>query len=361
MLKTPLIKVKGDAYSRGKQHGSKAKKLIDNNLEFYKRYFLELLNIDWNEAIKKIENSIPKLEKHYSEIMKEIEGIAAGAKKKVEDIVVLNARYELAITSIASKFLDGCTSYAFSPEATESGNVIIGQNWDFMHGLRDSCIMLLIEREDGPNIATHIEAGMVGHKGINSAGIGLCVNALISNEDRIQPKIPLISVISRKILDSERIRDAISAVLRAERSASINFMIAHSSGEVLNLEVTPNDVAIAYPDQGILTHSNNFLSENIRVKDLGKTFFPDSITRWHRMKRILGQKVGQINLEEIKKVASDHFDHPYSICRHIDDASKAENRMETIVSVIMDLNERSMYLSEGNPCENEYKEVPLEL
>ncbi len=79
------------------------------------------------------------------------------------------------------------------------------------------------------------------------------------------------------------------------------------------------------------------------------------------MKRILGQKVGQINLEEIKKVASDHFDHPYSICRHIDDGSKAENRMETIVSVIMDLNERSMYLSEGNPCENEYKEVPLEL
>ena len=361
MLKTPLVKIKGDAYTRGMQHGSKAKKLIEYNLEFYKKYFAELLKIEWNEAIGKIDNSISKLEKYYSEIMREIEGIADGAQRKVEDIVVLNARYELAITSLAEKYLDGCTSFAFTPEATSSGHTVIGQNWDFMHGLKESCILLLIEREDGPNIAMHVEAGMVGHKGLNSAGMGLCVNALISSEDKIQPAIPLISVISRRILDSERLRDAFSAVLKAERSASINFMIAHSGGEILNLEVTPNDVAVIYPEQGILTHSNNFLSKNIIVKDLGKLFFPDSIIRWHRMKRIFNRKVGEIDLEGIKSATSDHFDHPYSICRHLDKDSNVDNRFETIVSMIMDLNERSIYLSEGNPCEQEYKKVPIKL
>ncbi len=361
MLRTPLIEVKGDAYERGVQHGSRAKKLIEYNLEFYRRYFDKLLNIDWNGAIEKIENSISKIEKYYPEIMKEVEGIAAGSERRVEDIVVLNARYELAITSIAEKFLDGCTSFAFTPEVTKSGHVLIGQNWDFMHGLRESCIMLLIKREDGPNIAMHVEAGMVGHKGLNSAGIGLCVNALISSEDKIQPAVPLISIISRKILDSERIRDAISAVLRAERSASINFLIAHSSGEILNLEITPKDVAVAYPEKGILTHSNNFLSKDILVKDIGKTCFPDSIIRWHRIRKILRRKVGKIDPEEIRRATSDHFDHPYSICRHLDKGSNADNRFETIVSIIMDLNEGCMYLSEGNPCINEYKKIPLEL
>lgn len=360
MLKTPIVKVKGNPYDCGLQHGSKAKKLIDYNLKFYERYFSDLLKIDWNDAKLKIKNSISLLEKFYPEILKEMEGIAAGSEKSLEDIVVLNARYELAITSLAGKYLEGCTSFAFSPQATKSHHVLIGQNWDFMHGLKDSCIFLMIEQEEMPKIAMHIEAGMVGHKGLNSAGIGLCINALISNKDKIQPAVPLITVISRKIMNSTRIRDALSAVLRAERSASINFMIAHSDGEVLNLEITPEDVAVTYPSQGILTHSNNFLEFNPGIKDLGKIFFPDSITRWHRMKELLKSKIGKIEEREIKNATSDHFDHPYSICRHTDERSPKEHSFETILSMIMDLKDKSMYVTEGNPCLNKYEKVPLE-
>jgi len=360
MLRTPLVKIEGDAYNRGLQHGSQARRLIEHNLEFYRRYFSDLLKIDWEDAKLKIENSISLLDRYYPEILKEIEGIAAGAEKKLEDIVVLNARYELAVTSIAKKYLDGCTSFAFTPQVTKTGHVIVGQNWDFMHGLRESCIFLLINQDEGPNIAMHVEAGMVGHKGLNSAGIGLCINALISNKDKIQPAVPLISVISRKIMNSTRIRDAISAVLRAERSASINFLIAHSSGEVLNLEITPDDVAFIHPTQGILTHSNNFLKDT-SVKDLGKIFFPDSITRWHRMRELFKTNIGHIDNEEISRVASDHFDHPYSLCRHTDDRPKKEYSFETILSIIMDLNDKNMYVTEGNPCESKSEKVPLKL
>jgi isopenicillin-N N-acyltransferase-like protein len=360
MLYTPIIKVKGSPYECGLQHGSKAKNLIDHNLKFYGRYFSDLLKIEWDDAKLKIKNSISLLEKYYPEILKELEGIAAGSEKSLEDIVVLNARYELAITSIAGKYLEGCTSYAFTPQVTKSGHVLIGQNWDFMHGLKDSCIFLLIEQEKGPKIAMHVEAGMVGHKGLNSAGIGLCINALISNKDKIQPAVPLITVISRKIMNSTRIRDALSAIFRAERSASINFMIAHSAGEILNLEITPDDVAVTYPSQGILTHSNNFLEFNPNIKDLGKIFFPDSITRWHRMKELLKPKIGKIEQKEIKKAASDHFDHPYSICRHIEEHSDTEYGFETILSIIMDLKDKNMYVTEGNPCSNKYERVTLE-
>jgi len=359
MLRTPLIKVKGDAYDRGLKYGSEAKKFIDHNIEYYGNYCAEFLGLNWKEAIGKIESSISKTEEYDVEIFREMEGIAEGAGRKIEDIFVLNARYELAITSIAKKYLEGCTSYSFTPEVTKSGHVLLGQNWDFMHGLQDSCVFLLVEREDGPDILMHLEAGTVGHKGLNSAGLGLCINALISNEDKIEPAIPLITVISRKIMNSERLRDAILAVLKAERSASINFMIAHSGGEILDLEITPNDVYFLYPDQGILTHSNNFLTQRCNIKDLGKISFPDSITRWHRLKRLLKPKSGQIDYEDIRKAASDHFDYPYSLCRHLDKTSKAEYRFETIFSMIMDLNEGTFYFTEGNPCENKYQKVPF--
>lgn len=358
-LRTPLVKVKGDAYKRGLKHGSEAKKLIEHNIEFYRNYCAEFLSLNWNEAIEKVENSISKTEEYDADIFKEMEGIAAGAEKKLEEIFVLNARYELAITSIAIKYLDGCTSFALTPEVTESGHVFLGQNWDFMHGLQSSCIILLVEQENGPDITMHLEAGTVGHKGLNSAGLGLCINALISNKDKIEPAVPLITVISRKIMNSERLRDAILAVLKAERSASINFMIAHSDGEILDLEITPDDVYFLYPDRGILTHSNNFLTQRCDLKDLGKISFPDSITRWHRLKRLLRLKSGQIDYEDVREAAGDHFDYPYSICRHLDRSENTDNRFETIISMIMDLKEGIFHLTEGNPCENKYVKVPF--
>jgi isopenicillin-N N-acyltransferase-like protein len=86
MLKTPIVKVKGNPYDCGLQHGSKAKKLIDYNLKFYERYFSDLLKIDWNDAKLKIKNSISLLEKFYPEILKEMEGIAAGSEKSLEEL-----------------------------------------------------------------------------------------------------------------------------------------------------------------------------------------------------------------------------------------------------------------------------------
>jgi len=357
-LSTKIISIEGKPRERGFQHGSAAKALIHRNIEIYQSQYKRFTNLDWDRITADAASWMPIIEEYDSEIMDEIRGIAAGAERSVEEIVALNARYEFAIAPLSRRFGGECTSFAVTPDAGSSSEIILGQNWDFRSKFKETCVILNIRQEGKPSILSHVEAGTVGHKGLNSSGLGLCINALLSSRDRAAPGVPLVSVVARRILNSTSIRDAIYAVTKAKRGASINFMIAHSGGEAIDLEITPDDIAILYPDEGILTHSNNFLSANLDLKDFGKSVFPDSLIRWNRMRRLLMQKK-KLTTNSLRAVVSDHFDYPNSICRHPDPRQHPDDQFETITSIVMNLAQGKMYMTEGNPCERAYKLVPV--
>ncbi|WP_455278607.1 C45 family autoproteolytic acyltransferase/hydolase [[Eubacterium] cellulosolvens] len=360
-LSTRIVSVEGSPSEIGFQYGTQAKDLILRNIETYQTQFKRFAKIDWNKVKEDASNWIPIIRNYDEDIMEEIEGIATGAGRTVEEIVALNARYEFAITPLSGKFYSECTSFAVTPDAKSTNVMILGQNWDFRSKFKETCVLLKIKQnEKKPNIITHVEAGTVGHKGLNSHGLGVCINALLSDRDRVSPGVPLVSVVSRRILNSGTIRDAIYAVAKAKRAASINYMIAHAGGEAVDLEVTPEDIEILHPENGILTHSNNFISLNTNVKDLGKTVFSDSPIRWNRIRRLLMKKK-KLNVSAIRNVASDHFDYPNSICRHPDPRLHPDDQFETITSVIMNLKQGRMYMTEGTPCKVPYKPVNAKL
>ena len=71
-----------------------------------------------------------------------------------------------------------CSSFALLPEGTGDGRVYCGQNWDWRAGTRDTVVMLRIEQPPSPTIVMQTEAGQVGRRGANSAGLGLNANGL---------------------------------------------------------------------------------------------------------------------------------------------------------------------------------------
>ena len=357
ILSTKVISVDGRPKERGFQYGTLAKALIQRNIETYKIQFKRFTKLDWGSITAETAGWIPIIREYDTEIMDEIEGIASGAERPVEEIVALNARYEFAISPLAGRFSRECTAFAATPDSASTDDVILGENWDFRSKFKETCVILHIKQSGGkPDIVTHLEAGTVAHKGFNSSGLGLCITALLSDRDRATPGVPLVSVVARGVLNSKTIRDAIHAVAKAKRSASINYMIAHSGGEAIDLEVTPDDIGILHPDDGIITHSNNFLL-NFDLKDAGKIVFPDSPIRWNRMKRLL-MRPRRLTISAIRRVTSDHFDYPNSICRHPDPRLHPDDQFETITSVVMDLSAGKFYLTEGNPCKERYKLAP---
>ncbi len=357
-MQIPIISVRGDPYTRGLQHGSQAKDLISRNISYYLHLWKTYLGMGRGEVLAQAGEFIPHIEAYDREIMEELRGMADGAEASLEEVVALNSRYELVWARMAEHVGRGeCTSVAVAPEASSSGQTLMGQNWDYKPRLSGQCIILEILQDGGPNIVTHVEAGTVGKMGMNSAGIGLCINALISDRDRFAPKTPILAI-CRGILNAWSLSDALGAVLSARRSVSANLLISHEEGEMIDLEITPDEVGFIYPDRGVLVHSNHFIALRSRgIKDRGISLCPDTLIRFERAKRLISRRIGNIDVETLKEIFRDHFNWPNSICRHEDIRFHQDLQLKTLASMVMNLNERTIYISNGPPCENEYLEL----
>lgn len=66
-----------------------------------------------------------------------------------------------------------------------------------------------------------------------------------------------------------------------------------------------------------------------------------------------------VTICSIQRYLQDHSTAPYSICAH-ENPNVPENMREcTLVSVVMDLEQQLMYLTDGEPCQNDYQVFQL--
>jgi isopenicillin-N N-acyltransferase-like protein len=57
-------------------------------------------------------------------------------------------------------------------------------------------------------------------------------------------------------------------------------------------------------------------------------------------------------------ILRDHGSSPQSICLH-PDPEEGDEASAVVFSMVVDLEERRMWVAPGNPCENEYEEIDL--
>ncbi len=349
-MELPIIEVEGNPHNIGFMHGSLAKEQIGINIEMYKAMFMEYANISWEDA-KKIARSFEKSINDFNpKFIQEIQGIAEGSGYEYEEILALNVRSELVFQG-TSLTMDGCTSLAITADRTENNKNYIGQNWDWKVKVSGGVILLKIKQDNLPDIATMTEAGIVGKIGCNSAGIGLCFNALSINAT---PYGVPIHIVLRAILEQDDFLKAMTVVSGTRIGCPANIMIASKYGEAIDFEVGIDDFDAIYPTDGVLTHTNHYKSMRVpkyNQNDIAKYKFPDTFIRLGRADYIISKIQGRIATEDMKKVFTNHTDPSSSICHH----GKHPDDIGTIFSIIMDLNEDKFYVSFGQPCLNEFK------
>lgn len=361
-VKLPVISIRGGPYELGFQHGSQSRAAVRANIDFYLNMWKYFGGAGRDQVLDEARKFIPYIEKLNPELLEELKGVAAGSETLFEEIVALNSRWELNyayMPSIVRSSLEGCTAYALTPEATKNHHTFVGQHWDYKPHLGNSCIILRINREEKPNVIMHTEAGIIGHKGFNSAGIGVCLNFIRCEEDVFRPGFPVWLKI-RRILDSESLPECIKTILTFEQPNSANLVIAHRDGEAIDAECTPKDVFFIHPEHGILTHTNHFQSFSFRSKDTGKGLLPDTVIRGHRAARLFQERRGDLEFDTIKDILTDHFGHPGSICRHRDERLHPYEQWETLTSMIIDLTEARMLYTAGPPCSYPYETVAMD-
>jgi isopenicillin-N N-acyltransferase like protein len=301
-----------------------------------------------------------------------MEGIALGSKTKLLEITALNVRYELMYSQFAKIGLktmprvDGCTAFAAMPEATVNRHLLMAENWDWIPQVEG--LFLKIRPSTGPEVLCFTEAGVVGGKiGLNSEGIGLAINGLISNKDDWERLRKPFHVRCWEILGSKTLSEAVSIITRAERSCSANFLVGQQTklgeGKIVDIESAPNATGALSPENGILAHTNHFSNP----KQLGVTQILDeerksTLNRFYRITNLLRQMRngnGKMNMRKAQEMLRDHGGKPESVCRHENRTFPADQRYRTVVSVVMDLYTGQLKATLGSPCETEYQTLRL--
>jgi len=372
MPELEVLNLGADPHERGLVHGRHFPPEIREHLETYLSRF-ELAGSDRAAVLQGGHDWARRIKAFDEEYFIEMSGVAEGAELPLEQIAVLNARYELTYLSSMSETragmtapglttedrTDGCTAFAALPEVTNDGGTLLGQNWDWLADIRGRCFVMRVDRPERPNFICMTQAGIVGGMiGLNESGLGLCVNGLISDQDGKNLQQRPFHMRVRDIMNAENMNQALKAVLSSDRNTSGNFLIGHADGEAIDLETAPQKANHIHPTDGLLTHANHFEVWNgiNSVLELGG---PSTLYRSQRLRRLLEQRNGPVDVDLAKRLFGDHFGHPYAICRHEGDDEPEGNKKLTVVSVILSLNDQVMYASDGPPCENEYQRIPL--
>lgn len=269
-------------------------------------------------------------------------GVAKGAGVDFEDILALNARSEIALTGNEStSFADGCTSIGTASPLTV--DTIIEENWDWKEEQKENLLLLKIEREDKPNIMMDTEAGIIGKIGFNNHGVGVCLNALMTNKktDGVSIHLGL-----RGVLDSISIQEAIKKVHNGQIASTANFLIGCSQGEhkgmILQTEVSPFGIAYINEINSYGIHTNHICSAELKqhLEDQNILRYSDSMIRLRRAEQMVEKSIydkEEITIETYKRWFADDFNKPGSINRYLNKTAPRHQQTITVFSVVMNL------------------------
>jgi isopenicillin-N N-acyltransferase-like protein len=352
----PIITAKGAhhdiGFAIGREAGERVRRMVVNY-----RAMLEQtpdIKLTWSRAIVQARKYLPFAVEYLPQYVDELRGIAEGSDTDFEDLWVCNCLEELT----SDMLFERCTSIAFGPEHTADGHTLIGHNEDWMPVDKDTQYLVRAEPDGELPFIALTYGGLLPNIGLNAAGIAQCINSVYPNDVRLG--IPRV-FIGRAVLAAPRIGRALYRSAHPRRAAGYNHLIADEHGELYNVEVTSGHFDPLYGgDVGYLTHANHYTSPMLRPFEEQPDQLTGSHIRANRARRLAQQlaRRGQVRLEDIQSLLSDHVNYPASICSHAKDLPIMDETA-TISSLLMDLNARTIWYCYGNPCEGEYAPMAL--
>jgi len=278
---------------------------------------------------------LPWLEASFPDYVEEMKGIANGAGLDLESIVALNVRTEIAYGMLS----DGCTALSWKT----SDSSFLAQNWDWNFEQTPNIVCISIEQPGKPNIHMMTEGGIIGKIGLNSAGVGVTLNA-IQAPGVAYNKLPCHLAL-RTVLNSTSRETAANALRQSGVASACHITISDASTGGIGFECTALDIVEIPMDQdGTCTHSNHLVKKH---KVEGQLFLNDSPFRLDRIQELM-KEVSKPSVQNLSEMLKDEKNYPTAICRAVGEKSTSA----TLFSIVMDLTERYAKVKMGRPTED---------
>jgi isopenicillin-N N-acyltransferase-like protein len=243
-------------------------------------------------------------------------GIAEGAKVEVSDIIAINVRTEITF----GLFSDGCTALSWRTDQAS----YLAQNW----------------------IKMVTEAGLIGKIGLNSAGVGVCLNAIKAKG--MDPRRIPCHLGLRMVLDSSSREEAVKRLEEHGVASSCHMLVADATGGV-GLEWSSQDLRkIEMNASKQVFHTNHYLATHDEgVVDT--VWLKDSLVRVKRVQELCKKLGDSPNHDEVADVFKDEKGLPTSICRNERNGSATG----TLFNIVMDLKAKRATVILGRPVDPE--------
>jgi len=352
----PLIRIGGTPSEMGLEFGRQRKESI-RHMVADTRTFLEAtydqIQLTWDDATLQARKYEPYSQEHTPKFLEELRSMARGADVAFEDLMIINC---LEAITLDAMHLMKCTSFAVNDEHSLNGHTLVGHNEDWMPEDEDDVVLVHAEPEGEPAFLAMTYGALLPNIGFNAAGIAQCCDSVYPTDVRVG--VPRIFV-SRQVLAARTISEAIYAALIPQRAAGYNHLIVHSSGEGYNIEVSARHFSMAYSTNGLLVHTNHFLSRHMSRLEKNPDLLISSRVRYFRALRLL-RRTPRHDVSSFQRILRDHVNHPNSICSHAVIDDNPLDRQKTICSMVMDLDDLQMHIAWGNPCQAQFYTYPLE-
>lgn len=289
--------------------------------------------MNWDKVKELAMTFEPVMRRKWPAYLEEIKGLADGAGVELADIIAVNVRTEIAF----GMFSDGCTALSWR---TNNGS-FLAQNWDWMEEQKAHLIALKIEQQGKPTIKMVTEAGLIGKIGINSAGVGVCLNA-IKAQGMDPSRIPCHFGL-RMVLESHSREEAVQNLEKYGVASACHMLVADASGGV-GLEWSSIEVQkVKMNASKQVFHSNHYLEKHPGVQDTN--WLPDSNFRVTRIEELCKKIGSQPTSQALHDCFKDETNYPGSICR----AQVDGNSTATLFNIVMDLEAKEAMVTLGRP------------
>ena len=293
-------------------------------LSYYRSYFVK----DKASLKAHVDRLMAPLPHFKPEYLVEMDAIAEAAEVDPFWIYCINSRSELMSSPIE------CSSVAFPQKG------ILGQNWDWAEALAGQLALAEIEMESGHKILTMTEPGMLGKIGMNSAGLGVCLNILPA--DKTLNGLP-VHFLLRALLECESLDEA-KAIIDQHGAGKASHITVADCQSALGVELAPDKPWFQPTDQQVYFHTNHYLQPRQAQPTAS---VPCTMTRMEKLQNRFDSNVNYTT-EDIKTLLNEN-EQPYPVLKPYT-VHERFGLGGTLVTMVLDLNKQLMELREGfNP------------
>jgi predicted choloylglycine hydrolase len=383
-----FIEVEGSHYKMGIKQGIET-------IEVYEKLFNEMIGSDLVKKVKPKIMPLGLLIKLFSWFSKKmiknplikhtpnqnefILGLAEGLKINknygymINFAEVITGHPKLTMTWPKElKNLVACTQLFALSEATTDGNDYIARNYDFPNELEEYQMVRSAKPEKGYKTISMTQVCLAGtHHGMNEKGLVIAQNYgrgwRKEFKDYRLKGVPATIIIQAALENCATMEEAVEFIIKfPNRTNGAHYGILDKEGNACLIETTATRPAFRYPENGILTHTNLYMTEelmnanipdsvNWKTEHMTRPYHLSPQRRYERANELINKMKGKLNREELYKILSDHNNREPdddTVCTH----GEVGSTLATITAIPKKME---FWVTDTYPCKSQQEKFTI--